>query len=57
MIKVKKEKMKNKLLNIFIESEIVDNFYEFIKKYPTLTPIIVSVVTTIIMRVLFEIFF
>lgn len=49
--------MKNKLLNIFIESEFVDNFYEFIKKYPTLTSIIVSVVTTIIMRVLFEIFF
>lgn len=49
--------MKRNLIDSFTESEFMDNFYEFIKRNPTLTFAIVSVVTTIIMKVLFKIFF
>ncbi|WP_306583925.1 hypothetical protein [Fusobacterium ulcerans] len=50
-------KMKRNLIDSFTESEFMDNLYEFVKRNPTLTSAIVSVVTTIIMRVLFKIFF
>lgn len=54
---VREWKMKRNLIDSFTESEFMDNLYEFVKRNPTLTSAIVSVVTTIIMRVLFKIFF
>ncbi|WP_130890228.1 hypothetical protein [Fusobacterium ulcerans] len=55
--KQRREKMKEKIRNNNGKNKRANySFWIFAQKHPTMTPILVSIATTIIMRLLFKIF-